>query len=76
MSSFSFLPEELSTHNTIDLDAISSNNNNVRQQPYVPPGNYTSPRQPSPPPPLPTQKPPVIYDTPSKNARPVVKEPE
>lgn len=76
MSSFSFLPEELSTHNTIDLDAISSNNNNVRQQPYVPPGNYTSPRQPSPPPPLPTQKPPVIYDTPSKNARPVVKEPD
>ncbi|XP_052789265.1 serine/threonine-protein kinase N2-like isoform X2 [Mya arenaria] len=68
---FEFLPDE-SPNNVVDLDKISAPNNISSRSgaPYIPPADYTSPRVPSPPPPLPSDAPPSIYDTPKRPPQP------
>ncbi|XP_060600124.1 serine/threonine-protein kinase N2-like isoform X2 [Ruditapes philippinarum] len=72
LKSLDFLGEDLPGH-MIDLDSLPANNVGLRTPAsQIPPANYASPRAPSPPPPLPTEAPPSIYDTPSRPYAPVV----
>ncbi|XP_045203432.2 serine/threonine-protein kinase N2-like isoform X2 [Mercenaria mercenaria] len=74
LKSLDFLGEDSSGH-TIDLDSIPANNVGLRvPASQIPPANYASPRAPSPPPPLPAEAPPIIYDTPSRKYPPAVQQ--
>ena len=73
LKALDFLGVDDSSSHMIDLDSIPTNNVGVRvPASQIPPANYASPRAPSPPPPLPTEAPPSIYDTPSRKYAPAV----
>ncbi|KAH3779309.1 serine/threonine-protein kinase N2-like isoform X2 [Dreissena polymorpha] len=66
--SFDFLPAD-SPNNSIDLDKYPGTNNSLGYlggSSYFPVADYSSPRIPTPPPSLPTEPPPNIYETPKR----------